>query len=601
VTGPSSGAPVWAPPGPVRPGPARPASAQVPPGAAGLRRLDLGRLVLALFSGAVAELAWATGRRGVDVAAQLYRVEVFRHHGFTLWDSQWYGGHWTLDYSVLYPPLGALVGMGLLAVVTAVVATAAFDQLVVGHFGLAARLGSAVFALSVVVETSIGQLAFFTGEAFGLVALCCLASARRRWVPGALAGAAASLCSPLAGAFTAVAVAGWALTLLLDRRRSAAGPADGPGRAQQAASTVGPARAVAVAVVTLVPLLVTTLLFPGQGPMPYPVVDWLWEAVVAVVVWRLLGPGQRVIRTVLGLYLITTVASVTVPSALGGNVGRLEDIVALPLAVVAVAVRRGDAWRGLVGRPLGRRAAHADHRVTGRWGIDATGAVAVGAVLVTFTLSQWSPAWGALTTGAGQPWTGRAFFTPMVSFIEGRPGAAAARVEVVPTHDHGEVAYVAPRLALARGWDRQLDIADNPLFYGQAPLTQASYLAWLRANGVRWVALSDAPQDAAGVAEARLVSAGVPGLQLAWSDARWRVYRVNGPGIVSGPARLADLSDDRVSLVASRAATVEVRVRWAAHWRVTGGAATLGRTPGGWLEVTALRPGPVSLQVHLGW
>jgi hypothetical protein len=582
------------------PVPALSAAAEVSPGQARLRRPDRGRLLVAGLSGAAAALTWTTGRRGVDVAAQLYRVEVFRHHGFTLWNSQWYGGNWTLDYSVLYPPLGALVGVGLLAVVTAIVATAAFDRLVVDHFGPAARLGSVVFALGVVVETSIGQLSFFTGEAFGLVALCCLAGVRRRWVPATLAGAAATLCSPLAGAFTAVAVAGWALTLLLDRRRMAVGPADGSCRAQPG-STVSPARAVAVVAVTLVPLLVTTVLFPGQGPMPYPVVDWLWEAVVAVVVWRLLGPGQRVIRTGLGLYLLTTVASVAVPSALGGNVGRLEDAAALPLAVVAVAVRRGDAWRGLMGRPLGRLAAGAGLRSIGRREIDATGVVAVAAVFVTFTLSQWSPAWGALTTGSGQPWTGRAFFAPMVSFIEGRPGATAARVEVVPTRDHGEAAYVAPQLALARGWDRQLDIADNPLFYGRAPLTRASYLAWLRANGVGWVALSDAPQDVAGVAEARLVSAGVPGLQLAWRDARWRVYRVSGPGVVSGPARLVGLSDDSASMVASRAGTVEVRVRWAAHWRVTGGAATLRRAAGGWVEVTTSRPGLVSLEVELGW
>ena len=35
--------------------------------------------------------------------AQLYRVASFRAHGFAIWDSQWFGGHWTLSYSVLYP------------------------------------------------------------------------------------------------------------------------------------------------------------------------------------------------------------------------------------------------------------------------------------------------------------------------------------------------------------------------------------------------------------------------------------------------------------------------------------------------------------------
>jgi hypothetical protein len=588
---------------PLRPGrprpPLRPGRPGGRPGAPRRRSPDRGRLLLAVLSGAAAALAWGSGRRGVDVAAQLYRVEVFRHHGFTLWDSQWFGGHWTLDYSVLYPPLGFLVGLGPLAVITAVVATAAFDRLVVGHFGPPARLGSGVFALSVVVETSIGQLTFFTGEAFALITLCCLAGPRRRWVAAGLAGVAATLCSPLAGAFAALAVAGWVLNLWLDRPRPvpAGGPVPvtGPG----SAGRLFPASAVVAA--TLLPVLVTTVLFPGQGPMPYPVIDWLWEAVVAAVLWCLVGPDQRVVRTVIGLYLLATVVSVSVPTAMGGNVGRLEDVAALPMAVAVVAVRRGDAWRGILGRPLAWLGARPGAGWIGRRGVDALGVAAVAAVLVTFTLSQWSPAWGALTAGAGQRWAGRAFFTPMVSFIERHSGAPGGRVEVVPTRDHGEAAYVAPRLALARGWDRQLDVADNPLFYGRAPLTPVTYLAWLRANGVRWVALSDAPQDAAGVAEARLVSAGVPGLHLAWRDSRWRVYRVAGPGLVSGPARLAGLSNDRVSLVVTRAGTAEVRVRWAAHWRVFAGTATLGRAPGGWVEVATERPGPVTLEVHLGW
>jgi hypothetical protein len=33
------------------------------------------------------------GIRGVDLAAQDYRVWELRAHGFTLWDVSWYGGH----------------------------------------------------------------------------------------------------------------------------------------------------------------------------------------------------------------------------------------------------------------------------------------------------------------------------------------------------------------------------------------------------------------------------------------------------------------------------------------------------------------------------
>lgn len=574
-------------------------------------------VLLAVLSGAVAAVAWRSGRRGVDLAAQLYRVEVFHRHGFTLWDSQWYSGHWNLDYSVLYPPLGALVGMGPLAVATAVVCTAAFDRLVVRHFGPAARAGSVVFAFSVVVEVSIGQLAFFTGEAFALVALCCLVGARRHWIGAALFSLAATLTSPLAGAFAALAVAGWAVSVAL-RRWTAPAPGDagvalagvpGARRARLRDMVGAPVwGAVVVVVAALAPIAFTAVVFPGQGPMPYPVVDWAWEAVVAGVVWFLLGPGQQVIRTIVVLYLLTTMASVAVPSALGGNVGRLEDIVALPLVVVVVAVRRAGLWR----QPAARAGAVLPSFMgPGRWGSDAIGLLAAGAALTTIALSQWSPAFGALTAGAGQPWNGRGYFTPMASWIESRPGSGAARVEVVPTEDHGEAAYVAPGLALARGWERQLDIADNPLFYGLAPLEPATYLAWLRGNGVGWVALSTAPQDPAGVAEARLLSAGVPGLRLVWHDAWWRVWRVTDSGIVTGPARLTAISNGRVSVVATRAGTALIRVRWAAHWQViarsvtTGsaklGPATVGEAPGGWVKLTSTRAGPVSLIARPPW
>ncbi len=41
---------------------------------------------------------------------------------------------------------------------------------------------------------------------------------------------------------------------------------------------------------------------------------------------------------------------------------------------------------------------------------------------------------------------------------------------------------------LARGWYRQLDIAQNPLFY-EEPLEPSAYRAWLDSLGVRWVLL----------------------------------------------------------------------------------------------------------------
>jgi hypothetical protein len=631
-----------------------PPGADAPRGAERPARIEVDRrrVALALLSGGLVALGWALGWRGVDLPAQLYRVQELRAHGFTLWDSQWYGGHWTLDYSVLYPPLAVLVGMELLAVASAVAATAAFDRLVVGSLGHGARLGSAVFAVSVIVETSIGQLAFFTGEALGLGCLWALVATRRRWILAGVLAVASTLTSPLAGAFLALAVAAWFLATVVGPRRPSAG---GPSGAAGAVRWRGAGwRLGVICGLGLAPIAVTSVIFPGQGPMPYPVIDWVWEAVVAVLVWCLAPPRLRVLRIGIVLYLLATVGSVAVPTALGGNVGRMEDAFALPLAAVCCWVRSGGPGGGGVGGVAGGggpdRGGGPGGGVAGGGGVGGGGVAGgggpgggvagggvvrggrrggdrrwrervrssgrwaslerrrklgyrllLGVVAVPLALSQWDPAWAALTSNASQAWTSRAYYTPLVSWLRQADGSLAARVEVVPTRDHWEAAYVAPTVPLARGWERQLDIADNPIFYGQAPLTSRTYRAWLESNGARYVALADAPLDEAGVAEAALIDSGVPGLRLVWHDANWRVYDVvGGPGIVSGPARLTGMSGAYLSLRATDAGSSLVRVRWAAHWTVSSGEARLAPAAGGWTKVIAPHAGPITLEASLG-
>ncbi len=45
-----------------------------------------------------------------DLAAQVFRTELFQHGGLAIWNGSWYGGHYTLTYSVLFPPLASLLG-----------------------------------------------------------------------------------------------------------------------------------------------------------------------------------------------------------------------------------------------------------------------------------------------------------------------------------------------------------------------------------------------------------------------------------------------------------------------------------------------------------
>src|ERR1700738_1465710 len=115
------------------------------------------RVIAPAVAASLALVAVLTGAQGVDLAAATYRVELFARSGLTLWDSQWYGGHWTLNYSVLFAPIGWVGGSPLMAIAGVAVASWASDRLAVGRFGRAGRVASLAFAVGIVVQVAIGQ------------------------------------------------------------------------------------------------------------------------------------------------------------------------------------------------------------------------------------------------------------------------------------------------------------------------------------------------------------------------------------------------------------------------------------------------------------
>jgi hypothetical protein len=530
-----------------------------------------------VLAAAIVGLGLLIGWKGVDLPAQLYRVTSFRAHGWAIWDNQWFGGHWTLDYSVLFPALAGVVGVATVTVAAAALAALAFERLATAHLGAGARPAALVFALGTVVQSAIGQLPFLAGESLGLCA--CWAASRNRWAAAALLALGASLISPLAGAFIGIAIVGWALPsaqraarALPSAQRAARALARWPDRHH-----IGSLAWAAVVVLAgVAPSLVGAVLFPGQGAMPYPGVDFAWELGIAGALWLAAGRPHPPVRRGIAIFAVAATASFLVPSPVGGNIGRLEDVLALPLAV-GLLWTRGRAVRRFV----------------------------LPAAAIPLALSQFGPAWSTLTSGGGQPSTQRAYFTPLLTALE-RLGAdqPTGRVEVVPTKFHWEAAYVAPTIPLARGWERQLDEGDNPLFYADsADLDPTTYRAWLIDDGVRFVALADAPLDYAGAAEARLVEAGVPGLQLAWHSAHWRVYRVDAStGIVATPARLVSESGSRVVVTTPQPGSVLVRIRYNPNWRLSAGAGCIAPAPasmpggGTWLRVVT----PVAERFSLG-
>jgi hypothetical protein len=182
---------------------------------------------------------------------------------------------------------------------------------------------------------------------------------------------------------------------------------------------------------------------------------------------------------------------------------------------------------------------------------------------------QWQAPVQNTATAAGDPATSAAYYRPLLSFLRHQAGAPF-RIEIPFTESHAESYYVAPQFALARGWERQLDIRDNPLFYG-GHLTAAGYREWLRALAVRFVAVPDAKLDYSAQAELALIDRGPPYLRLVMLAAHWRVYAVRDASpIVQGTASLRALGPDSLTLQADRPGTATVRVRFSPYWALTG-------------------------------
>jgi hypothetical protein len=505
------------------------------------RRADewTGSVMAAAVAAGFALVAIAAGWRGADLPAQLFHVELFRQHGFVLWNSQWFSGVPALDYSVLSPALGALTGPVALGAVSGTVSAFLFDRLVRFQFGAGARVGSLWFALSMVTNLLVGRITFALGVVFALAALLALQRGH-----GNIAIFCALLCGlacPDAGLFLAIASGAVALA-----------------RPRAKAAWLTCAMAVA-------PVLVIAAVFPSPGAEPYE--WWALGCDLAICALLLLVVPRRLpaLRFGAGLYVLVPVAAKVMSSPLGGIVSRLNQYAAGPLLACILWERR----RALV---------------------------VVLAVPLLFW--QWFPTFDTIAFARSDASTHSSFYQPLLAYFARNP-PGFGRVEIPSTYRHWETAYVAPRLALARGWERDLDYAYDAAFYNGS-LTAGTYGTWLTENGVKYVALPATRLDSSSVAEAKLLNGNLPYLQPVWHDAHWRVWRFAGyRGLVAGPARLESLTADSFELDVQRAGTVTVRIHDSPHWAVDGGNACTVASPGGWLEIKRLVPGDVRVSQAL--
>lgn len=484
------------------------------------------------------------GLQPVDLAAGTFRADLFAAEGFTVWNGQWYAGHHTPGYSMLFPPLAALVGPAAVGAAAVIVSAALFHSLATHHFGRAARAGAGWFGLAIGTLLFTGRMPFALGVAIGLGAL--LALQRGRTGTAVALAALCSLASPVAGLFVAIAAAAH---VLVTRARPTA----------------------AVAAGALAPPLVLALAFPHPGRQQFFATELVWLVLSAAAVWLLLPARERTLRTGALLYAAAGIAAYLVPTPLGNNVTRLAPLFAGPLivcALLAARERRRVVW---------------------------------AAAAVSLPLLAYSHAWPAYLDAAkvaNDPAAQRSYYAPLEAFLS-RAGGPPGRVEIPFTRAHWESAAIAARFPLARGWERQTEVGRYPIFYGGAPLTASSYGRWLTETGVRWVAVPDAKLDFSGLAERRLIDSGLPYLRLRWRSEHWRVYEHTGPHALAVPdagarIELTKLAPASFTLQVDRPGSALVRVRWTPYWKA--GGACVEQASGGWTRVTATRQGRVDVK-----
>lgn len=485
----------------------------------------------------LATVPFLLGWRGEDFPAQIYRIDLVRKAGITIWNNGWYGGHATLSYSVLFPLVGSVVGVYPLALGSVLLATLSVEQLLRPRVGSRATVAALLFGFGMISNVVVGRLTFLLGFALGAAALWALDRDRR--VVAMVLGLACGLSSPVAAVFAALSAV--AIVLASRRRRD------------------GTLLAVCVVAAPAFVMLAT----PGTGDFPFQVV-FLAPTLAASIGVTLLASSKPV-RVAALLYTVLVLGMFVVPNAMGANASRLAMYATFPVLVAGSRLR---PWMVLA---------------------------VIAPILLIW---QWIPA--AVTLSRLDPSADAAYFAPVVDYAA-RNLPLGARIEIPFTQNHWEAAYVANEVPLARGWERQRDRLNNPLFYeARGHLDPMAYEQWLRDNAIALVALPGVDLDFSAKGEAALLRTDPPFLQRVWSNEHWVIWRVLDPTpVVEGPASLVSFDAASFSVEFSSPGTAVVRVRYSNLWYAPG-EACVDETSDGWIALTSPVAGIVNLHTRVG-
>jgi hypothetical protein len=469
---------------------------------------------------------------GRDFSAQLAHAELAESHWPELLDLRWYGGFNPLGYSVLSPPVMALLGVPLTTAL-AYVATALLFAALLKNAGVARPVAGAITgAVCLTGNLVVTRTTFALGLALGLAALLALLSGRLRLT--FVLSVLAPLASPVAGLF--LGVAGGALFLSGKRR-------DG----------------VTLAVSGLVPTIAVSLAFGNGGYQTFAAKQALLSLLVCLAVtglcWR-----RPVVRWGGLLSAGLVAAAYLLPTPVGTTAARLPELFAAPIIVAVAAI------------PLAAL-------------IAAT--VSVVLLLPPVSITE--------VRERGDPALSPQFYTPLLNQLTAR--RAAGPIEVVPTQRRGEAAFVAPVVAIAKGWSRQADTGRNAIFY-DGTLNPDTYRKWLDDNAISYVAISQGPYDWSAPDEVSLVRHGLPYLQPVWWNQRWTLYAVANPRpVISSPGKV--VARDAASLTVSlpEPGAYAVRVRWSRYLTTSNGC--MQPTEDGWSMIVVEHPGTAEIEGSL--
>jgi hypothetical protein len=511
----------------------------------------IGRTSPALLTYLGLTIAWiVVAPRSPDLAAQIYRTYLFTHFGMVVWDNNWYGGHLIPGYSLVYPPLSAVIGVRLLGALAVLASTVLFSRIAAIVYGPKTTLACVFFTIAAAGDLWIGRITFALGVTFALASMLALLSSRRRssLALAVALGITSALTSPVAGALLALAIG----TEIVARRRLSRGTL-----------------VIVAIVIVLIPL---ELLFPEGGFEPYGFNSFAASTAVGLGFIFALPKGERLLRTGGWLFLLVNAIGL-LPTPMGSNVVRYAVLLAGPLLLAAYA------------RP------HAQSE--GRRPLWAVALVLVG-------IGFWV-LWGPITQSKevlNDPSTRPSFYMPVRDFLAAYGGGRPVRIEVPFTRSHWEAALLAPYVSLARGWERQLDKRYDEAIE-EDPLNPAVYHRWLAHDAVSYVALPDVPLDGSSLGEAALIRHGAPFLKEVFSDKSWKIYEVLGTRpLAEGPGKLTALTHEGFTLRAKSAGSFLVRVHYTHYWSVVSGAAKISPAGEGWTRVKVRRPGAVRVQAR---